>query len=177
MEYASVNDKELWEGKECVRVIWGDQKIATAIAEEEKQKENERISKRIENERIEKERQRILLLKREERINLYKNKYGDYWKYEDIYVPLSIRSIPSIDKINRITLCIDDEGEPSIISTLLGGPKENEYTLDDYHAKFCTMKYEDGENRYYYTYREQEEQEDDMIVNGYLIRGKGKYLF
>jgi len=76
-------------------------------------------------------------------LELYKNKHGEYWycKVVDTWVHIDIRSIPSIDRVNKYVLfklsSVDIEQSYDI--TLLGVTTDTSpYTISEYHDKFCS---------------------------------------
>lgn len=72
-----------------------------------------------------------------------------FWYYSegDIYIPVTIVSVPSIDKVNTIVLTENrkDDGSPIYISTELYGLIEP-WTIEEYHEQFADLI--DG--KYYY---------------------------
>jgi hypothetical protein len=88
----------------------------------------------------------------------YKDDNGKYyWNYIDVYVPIEIRSIPSLDGVNTLFILINEEGtEYSIGSTCVGGGRG--YTYEEYHKKFCN--YDEETKRWIYVGRD----------NNYCIR-------
>ena len=89
--------------------------------------------------------------RRQKFIENYREKHGDYWKWGDVYVPLEIGSIPSMDKVNSVSLLsLGANDEPQIVTTAVYSLMEP-YTLDEYHAKFC--KFDEETERWIYVGR------------------------
>lgn len=90
--------------------------------------------------------------RRQKFIEDYREKHGNYWKWGDVYVPLEIESIPSMDKVNSISLLsLSANDEPQIVTTAVYSLMES-YTLDEYHAKFC--RFDEETERWIYVGRE-----------------------
>tara|TARA_A100001015_G_scaffold282462_1_gene346734 strand:+ start:1326 stop:1664 length:339 start_codon:yes stop_codon:yes gene_type:complete len=73
-------------------------------------------------------------------IEKYRSIYGDYWEYFNCLIPLEVRSIPSKDRVNHVSMYIEN-GEVKYLTSLLRSNK-TDYTLDEYRSKFC--REEDG---------------------------------
>jgi hypothetical protein len=107
--------------------------------QKEKEKELEELRlKKIRMQREEEGRQ----IKEKEKNGLieFKKKYGGFWKhpeFENCYVPIEIKNVPSKDKVNRISIWIQENGEYSTPMTLLARTGGSDLTEEDYFSKYC----------------------------------------
>ncbi len=60
------------------------------------------------------------------------NYNGEYWEFYEIKIPMNIESIPSIDRVNKITNRGGGE-------TLAGGIEVKPYRLEEYQKKYAVM--------------------------------------
>jgi hypothetical protein len=81
-------------------------------------------------------------------IKKYKEKYGDYWKYYNIHIPINIRSIPAHDKVNTVYLFIYDGTYEIVVSHIKSKLFQEGYTPNEYSEKFC--EYDKKNDRWVY---------------------------
>jgi hypothetical protein len=131
----------------------------------EKIKDDERIRKEKRKE-LEELRQHKIKIKREDekrkqietqKVALvhYKLKYGDFWKhpeFENCYIPIEIKHVPSKDKVNRIDIWIEENGEYSTHMTLVARVGGSNLTKEEYFEKYCIKGDcdEKGNLKYYF---------------------------
>ena len=131
----------------------------------EKIQDGERIRKEKEKE-LEELRKRIMKIKREEEerkqienqkaaLVQFKLKYGDFWKhpeFENCYIPIEIKNVPSKDKVNGISILIQENGEYSTPMTLFTRISNSELTKEEYFEKYCVKGDcdEKGNLKYYF---------------------------
>jgi len=120
--------------------MWGDGRIAM---EDRKIREEARLREEIERKKVQEQIQR----KREEAqkraneaMEKYRKEHGDYWEYFGCYIPLKRRSVPAKDKVNTVSMFIDNDGNVSQMETLVGRIGGNDYTQEEYRAKYCREK-------------------------------------
>jgi hypothetical protein len=135
----------------------------------EKIQDGERIRKEKEKElekELEKLRQHKIKIKREdEKIKQIENqkaalvqfklKYGDFWKhpeFENCYIPIEIKNVPSKDKVNGIGIWIKENGEYSTPMTLVARIGGSDLTKEEYFEKYCVKGDcdEEGNLKYYF---------------------------
>ena len=131
----------------------------------EKIQDGERIRKKKEKE-LEKLRQHKMKIKREEEkrkqikkekaaLVQFKLKYGDFWKhpeFENCYIPIEIKHVPSKDKVNGIGIWIKENGEYSTPMTLVARIGGSDLTKEEYFEKYCVKGDcdEKGNLKYYF---------------------------
>ena len=131
----------------------------------EKIQDGERIRKEKEKE-LEKLRQHKIKIKREEEkgkqiekqktaLVQFKRKYGDFWKhpeFENCYIPIEIKHVPSKDKVNGIGIWIKENGEYSTPMTLVARIGGSDLTKEEYFEKYCVKGDcdEKGNLKYYF---------------------------
>ena len=131
----------------------------------EKIQDGERIRKEKEKE-LEKLRQHKMKIKREEEkrkqikkekaaLVQFKLKYGDFWKhpeFENCYIPIEIKHVPSKDKVNGIGIWIKENGEYSTPMTLVARIGGSDLTKEEYFEKYCVKGDcdEKGNLKYYF---------------------------
>ena len=136
--------------------VWGDQIIKQEEKErkEREKKRYEEYTMKIKKQREEQlEKQKILKeLKEKEFIEFHGT---DMWQpgedYPNIFVPLSVKRIPALDKANFLELWLGRDGDFNIVSSLLGVRDLEPYTIEEYYKEFCTEKKEDKETKYIFT--------------------------
>lgn len=66
---------------------------------------------------------------------------GEHWYYKkaDTYVPVDIRSVPALDRVNSLSVHLGSDGKLSFRQTLVAGYM-SPYTVDEYHEKYCEQK-------------------------------------
>ena len=109
-----------------------------------------------------KEKTKFLELKRKQKIkeyeckkfDLYREKYGDYFKYNFFYTPIYVsvetKSFPCPDRVNIVTPMIEfindeEEVKASFFQTIVGS-NEKCYSFEEYVSKFCVK----NDGKYYY---------------------------
>lgn len=131
----------------------------------EKIKDDERIRKEKEKE-LEELRQHKIKIKREEEqrnktekqkaaLVQFKLKYGDFWKhpeFENCYIPIEIKHVPSKDKVDRISIWIKENGEYTTPMTLIKRIDGSDLTKEEYFEKYCVKGDcdEKGNSKYYF---------------------------
>jgi len=70
-----------------------------------------------------------------------KEKFGDYWKYNNILIPLEITNVIAIDGINNASWWIIDD-KLSFMETLVAVSRDR-WNLESYKKQFAVLK-EDG---------------------------------
>ena len=131
----------------------------------EKIQDGERIRKEKEKE-LEKLRQHKMKIKREDEkrkkienqkaaLVQFKLKYGDFWKhpeFENCYIPIEIKNVPSKDKVNGISIWIKENGEYSTPMTLVARIGGCDLTKEEYFEKYCIKGDcdEKGNLKYYF---------------------------
>lgn len=131
----------------------------------EKIQDGDRIRKEKEKE-LEKLRQHKMKIKREEEKRKqienkkaafvqFKLKYGDFWKhpeFENCYIPIEIKNVPSKDKVNGISILIQENGEYSTHMTLVARIGGSDLTKEEYFEKYCVKGDcgEKGNLKYYF---------------------------
>ena len=98
-------------------------------------------------EKKKKEEEKKLMEKRkldnENNLKEFKEKFGDFWYCENIdtWIPLNIKKIESIDKINFYYLMgylNTESAKQPVAESLVGAkPMPEPYTIEEYHEKFC----------------------------------------
>ena len=80
----------------------------------------------------------------------HREQNGDYWYYSaaDVYVPMDMLRIPSIDRVNYIQYQIISPTEAHQFQGLVASTFPP-LTQSDYHQKYCTYNEEEG--KWYYT--------------------------
>lgn len=144
--------------------VWGDQLIKK---EEEERKERERLRyeeyiKEKEREREERKRQLEILNKQKE--EEFIEFYGcDMWQpgnnYPNIFVPLSVKRIPALDKVNFLEIWLGRNGKYDVVSTLVA-PRDGlePYTIDEYYEEFCTKTQKEEDEK------DEEDEEDFKYI-------------
>lgn len=144
--FATLNNDDISKNIMFGTNEWGDERI--------RKEDNER--KKREKEKEEKLRNELKKKRENEekrRLKEYKELHGDYWVHPEItncYIPLTIRGVPSLDKVNRISLWLQDNGNFMTPMTLLARIGGNNWTIDEYLELHCEKKNEDGQVKYYY---------------------------
>jgi len=134
-------------------IIWGDQIIANENKkrkEEEKEEEEKLRKKQIEE--YHKQSQKIKV-EYEKCLMDYIKIHGNYWQHPQIdncYIPIKTKNVLSLDKVNRISLWLQGNGEYSTPSTLLGRIGGKDWTKEEYCKLYCNEKIEDGVTKYYF---------------------------
>ena len=133
--------------------VWGDQIIANEDKERkkrEKEKE-EKIRKKMEEEYIKREQKQVEEYNR--RLNDYIEIHGNYWRHPDIencYIPITRKSVPALDKVNRISIWLQDNGEYMTPMTLVARIGGEDWTKEEYCELYCREVIEDGVTKYYF---------------------------
>ncbi len=88
-----------------------------------------------------KEKERIEREKCEKQVQMQKDNYikknGYFWTGPaDVKIPLSIRRVPSLDRVNSTSYSLTDGGTCQVSNTVLGTNKQP-YTTDEYREKFA----------------------------------------
>lgn len=131
----------------------------------EKIQDGDRIRKEKEKE-LEKLRQHKMKIKREDEkrkkienqkaaLVQFKLKYGNFWKhpeFENCYIPIEIKNVPSKDKVNGIGIWIEENGEYSTPMTLVARIGGSDLTKEEYFEKYCVKGDcdEKGNLKYYF---------------------------
>lgn len=151
--FATLNNDDISKNIMFGTNEWGDERIRKEDNERKKrEKEKEEklrneFKKKYEN----KEKNCIQIEKR--RLKEYKELHGDYWVHPEItncYIPLTIKGVSSLDKVNRISLWLQDNGNFITSITELARIGGNDWTIDEYLELHCEKKNEDGQVKYYY---------------------------
>jgi len=72
-----------------------------------------------------------------------REKFGDYWEYNDILIPWEVRKIIALDGYNYVSwFLMDKKDKPTIMETSVAVSK-NKWTLENYRKEFAVLK-EDG---------------------------------
>ena len=156
MNYSEFREQETFDDYSVSNYVWGDQLIKK---QEEERKERERVRFEEHTMKLEKARQEKIKkqklenqLKEKEYIEINKT---DLWEpgknYPNIFVPLSIKKIPSLDKVNFLELWLYRDGKYDVVSTLVGVRDLEPFTIEEYYKEFCTKKEENGEIKYLFT--------------------------
>ncbi len=156
MNYSEFREQESFDDYSVSNYVWGDQLIKK---QEEERKERERVRFEEHTMKLEKARQEKIKkqklenqLKEKEYIEINKT---DLWEpgknYPNIFVPLSIKKIPSLDKVNFLELWLYRDGKYDVVSTLVGVRDLEPFTIEEYYKEFCTKKEENGEIKYLFT--------------------------
>ena len=120
----------------------------------EKEKELEEIRlKKINMKREEEKRKQIE--KKKAALIQFKLKYGDFWKhpeFENCYIPIEIKHVPSKDKVNGIGIWIEENGEYSTPMTSVARIGGSDLTKEEYFEKYCVKGDcdEKGNLKYYF---------------------------
>jgi len=82
-------------------------------------------------------------------------KYGDFWKhpeFENCYIPIEIKNVPSKDKVNGISIWINENVEYSTPMTLVARIGGSDLTKEEYFEKYCVKGDcdEEGNLKYYF---------------------------
>ena len=85
----------------------------------------------------------------------FKKKHGDFWKhpeFENCYIPIEIRNVPSKDKVNGIGIWIEENGEYSTPMTLVARIGGEDLSKKEYLSKYCIPgdRDKDGNVTYYF---------------------------
>lgn len=156
MNYSEFREQETFDDYSVSNYVWGDQLIKK---QDEERKERERVRFEEHTMKLEKARQEKIKkqklenqLKEKEYIEINKT---DLWEpgknYPNIFVPLSIKKIPSLDKVNFLELWLYRDGKYDVVSTLVGVRDLEPFTIEEYYKEFCTKKEENGEIKYLFT--------------------------
>lgn len=156
MNYSEFREQESFDDYSVSNYVWGDQLIKK---QEEERKERERVRFEEHTMKLEKARQEKIKkqklekeLKEKEYIEINKT---DLWEpgknYPNIFVPLSIKKIPSLDKVNFLELWLYRDGKYDVVSSLVGVRDLEPFTIEEYYKEFCTKKEENGEIKYLFT--------------------------
>ena len=159
MNYSEFNEITSFDTNENDTItnhVWGDQLIKK---QEEERKERERLRFEEHTMKLEKLRQEKIKkqklekeLKEKEYIEINKT---DLWEpgndYPNIFVPLSIKRIPALDKVNFLELWLYRDGKYDVLSSLVGARDLKPFTIEEYYKEFCTKKEENGEVKYLFT--------------------------
>jgi len=156
MNYSEFREQESFDDYSVSNYVWGDQLIKK---QEEERKERERVRFEEHTMKLEKARQEKIKkqklekeLKEKEYIEINKT---DLWEpgndYPNIFVPLSIKRIPALDKVNFLELWLYRDGKYDVVSSLVGARDLKPFTIEEYYKEFCTKKEENGEVKYLFT--------------------------
>lgn len=85
----------------------------------------------------------------------FKKKNGNFWKhpeFENCYIPIEVKNVPSKDNVNTIGLYINEDGTYTTYTTLVGKKDGNDFTREEYFDKYCIYGEHDkhGNLNYYY---------------------------
>lgn len=120
--------------------MWGDGRIAM---EDRKRREEERLRQEIERKNAEEQRKREheeAQRRAKDAMNRYRKEHGNYWEYFGCYIPLERRSVPAKDKVNTVSMYIDNDGKLGVMETLVARVGGSDYTQDEYRAKYCQKR-------------------------------------
>ena len=106
------------------------------------EREEERLRQEIERKNAEEQRKREY----EEAMDRYRKEHGNYWEYFGCYIPLERRSVPAKDKVNTVSMYIDNDGNVSQMQTLVARVGGSDYTQEEYRAKYC----QERNGKYYF---------------------------
>ena len=159
MNYSEFNEQTLFDlnDNDSIRNhVWGDQLIKQQENErkERERKRFEEYTLKLEKAREEKIKKQKLEkeLKEKEYVEINKT---DMWEpgkdYPNIFVPLSIKKIPSLDKVNFLELWLYRDGKFDIVSTAVGVINVKPFTIEEYYEEFCTKEEKNGEIKYIFT--------------------------
>ncbi len=156
MNFAEFNEQTSFDKHSLSNHVWGDQLIKQQH-QERKERERDGLEKykiQLEKEKNEKIKKKKLEneIKEKEYIEINKTNMWEPGKdYPNVFVPLSIKKIPSLDKVNFLELWLDRGGKYNILTTLWGAVDIEPYTIEEYYEEFCTKKEENGEIKYIIT--------------------------
>ena len=72
--------------------------------------------------------------------------------YPNVFVPISVKNIRMLDKVNTLSLCLGEKGKYSVMTTLLRAKDDiKPYTMEEYYEQFCKKIEHDGDTKYIYT--------------------------
>lgn len=134
-------------------IVWCDQRIANEDKERkkrEKEKE-EKLRKKMEEERIKRVQKQVEEYNR--RLNDYIEIHGNYWRHPEIencYIPITTKSVPALDKVNTISIWLQDNGEYMTPMTLVGRIGGEDWTKEEYCELYCREEIEDSVTKYYF---------------------------
>ena len=135
------------------KVVWGDQIIANEDKERKKrEKEKEKkLRKKKKEESIKREQEQLEQYNR--RLNDYIEIHGNYWRHPEIencYIPITRKSVPALDKVNTISIWLEDNGEYITPMTLVARIGGEDWTKEEYCNIYCREEIEDGITNYYF---------------------------
>jgi hypothetical protein len=61
-------------------------------------------------------------------------------EYFGCYIPLERRSVPAKDKVNTVSMYIDNDGNVSQMQTLVARVGGSDYTQEEYRARYCQKR-------------------------------------
>jgi hypothetical protein len=134
-------------------IVWGDQRIANEDKERKKREKEE--EQELRKQRIEeyKKKSKKIRVEYERRLMDYIEIHGNYWQHpqiENCYIPITRRSVPSLDKVNTISIWLQDNGEYMTPMTLVGRIGGEDWTKEEYCELYCREEIEDGVTKYYF---------------------------